>query len=75
ELTGNLNITLPGMIAVVSAEITVRALTGDVSAFTAMLKVQHAREAIQQDPLRTPLVVNDDATDKDDTKAGEDDIN
>lgn len=74
ELTGNLNIILPGMIAVVSAEITVRALTGDVSAFTAMLKVQHAREATQQDALKTTAVVSDDATDKDDTKAGEDDI-
>ena len=48
ELTGNLNITLPGMIAVVSAEIATRALVGDMSAFTAMLKVQHEREASQQ---------------------------
>lgn len=47
ELTGNLNIILPGMIAVVSGEIAARALIGDVSAFTAMLKVQHEREAIQ----------------------------
>jgi CIC family chloride channel protein len=47
ELTGNLNIVLPGMIAVVSGEIATRALIGDVSAFTAMLKVQHEREAIE----------------------------
>ena len=47
ELTGNLNITLPGMIAVVSAEIATRALVGDMSAFTAMLKVQHEREALK----------------------------
>ena len=50
ELTGNLNIILPGMIAVVSGEIAARSLIGDASAFTAMLKVQHAREAIQQQP-------------------------
>lgn len=74
ELTGNLNIILPGMIAVVSAEIAVRALLGDVSAFTAMLKVQHAREAIQQNALKTPEVLKQDAADKDDTKAAEDDI-
>lgn len=47
ELTGNLNIILPGMIAVVSGEIAARMLIGDVSAFTAMLKVQHEREATQ----------------------------
>jgi len=47
ELTGNLNIILPGMIVVVTAEIATRALIGDVSAFTAMLKVQHKREAEQ----------------------------
>jgi CIC family chloride channel protein len=47
ELTGNLHIMLPGMIAVVTAEITTRALIGDVSAFTAILKIQHEREAIQ----------------------------
>jgi CIC family chloride channel protein len=74
ELTGNLNIILPGMIAVVSAEITVRALIGDVSAFTAMLKVQHARQATQHDALKATAAVNDDATEKDDTKAGKDDI-
>jgi CIC family chloride channel protein len=45
ELTGNLNIILPGMIAVVSGEIAARSLIGDASAFTAMLKVLHAREA------------------------------
>jgi H+/Cl- antiporter ClcA len=50
ELTGNLNIILPGMIAVVSGEITTRALIGDASAFTALLKVQHAREATRQRP-------------------------
>ena len=47
ELTGNLNIILPGMIVVVTAEIATRALIGDVSAFTAMLKIQHEREARQ----------------------------
>ncbi|MFV9615826.1 MAG: chloride channel protein [Gammaproteobacteria bacterium] len=47
ELTGNLNIILPGMIVVVTAEIATRAMIGDVSAFTAMLKVQHKREAEQ----------------------------
>ncbi len=44
ELTGNLNIILPGMIAVVIAEITTRALVGDLSAFTALLNVQYQRE-------------------------------
>jgi CIC family chloride channel protein len=48
ELTGNLNIILPGMIAVVSGEIAARTLIGDASAFTAMLKVQLEREAIQE---------------------------
>jgi H+/Cl- antiporter ClcA len=48
ELTGNLNIILPGMIAVVSGEIAARSLLGDASAFTAMLKVLHEREATQQ---------------------------
>jgi CIC family chloride channel protein len=48
ELTGNLNIILPGMIAVVSGEIAARSLIGDASAFTALLKVQHAREATRQ---------------------------
>lgn len=47
ELTGNLNIILPGMIAVVTAEIATRALIGDQSAFTALLKVKHEREAYQ----------------------------
>ena len=47
ELTGNLNIILSGMIVVVTAEIATRALIGDVSAFTAMLKLQHKREAEQ----------------------------
>jgi CIC family chloride channel protein len=47
ELTGNLNIILPGMIAVVSGQIAASMLIGDVSAFTAMLKVQHEREATQ----------------------------
>ncbi len=45
ELTGNLNIILPGMIAVVTAEVATRALAGDQSAFTALLKVKHEREA------------------------------
>ena len=45
ELTGNLHLILPGMIVVVTAEIAARALIGDVSAFTALLRVQHAREA------------------------------
>jgi H+/Cl- antiporter ClcA len=45
ELTGNLNIILPGMVAVVTAEIATRALVGDTSAFTAVLKTQHEREA------------------------------
>jgi len=35
------------MIVVVTAEIATRALIGDVSAFTAILKVQHKREAEQ----------------------------
>ncbi|MBE9568063.1 MAG: chloride channel protein [Proteobacteria bacterium] len=47
ELTGNLNVILPGMIVVVTAEIATRMLIGDVSAFTAMLKIQHKREAEQ----------------------------
>lgn len=45
ELTGNLNIILPGMMAVVTAEITVRSLVADQSAFTTLLKVKHEREA------------------------------
>ncbi|VAX13088.1 Chloride channel protein EriC [hydrothermal vent metagenome] len=45
ELTGNLHIILPGMIAVVTAEIATRALVGDSSAFTVLLKVKHEREA------------------------------
>ncbi|HHO58780.1 MAG TPA: chloride channel protein, partial [Thiotrichales bacterium] len=47
ELTGNLHIMLPGMIAVVTAEIATRMLIGDVSAFTSLLKIQHKREAEQ----------------------------
>jgi len=47
ELTGNLNIILPGMVAVVTAEIATRSLIGDMSAFTALLKTQHEREAAQ----------------------------
>lgn len=46
ELTGNLNIILPGMIVVVTAEIATRALIGDSSAFTVLLKVKHEREAL-----------------------------
>lgn len=47
ELTGNLHVILPGMIVVVTAEIATRALIGDASAFTAILKIQHKREAEQ----------------------------
>ncbi|MGD8620244.1 MAG: chloride channel protein [Gammaproteobacteria bacterium] len=61
ELTGNLNIILPGMIAVVSGEIAARALIGDASAFTALLKVQHAREATQQEAEESRSVLDDDA--------------
>ncbi|MEZ5542387.1 MAG: chloride channel protein [Pseudomonadota bacterium] len=61
ELTGNLNIILPGMIAVVSGEIAARALIGDASAFTAMLKVLHAREATQAQPAEQ-LPAGDDDT-------------
>ena len=61
ELTGNLNIILPGMIAVVSGEIATRSLIGDTSAFTAMLKVQHARDAIQQQHDETRPARDDDA--------------
>jgi chloride channel protein, CIC family len=60
ELTGNLNIILPGMIAVVSAEIATRALFGDVSAFTAMLKVQHEREAIELHEEELAAAAEDD---------------
>ncbi len=49
ELTGNLNIILPGMIVVVSAEIATRALVGDRSAFTAMLKIKQAHDLAQQE--------------------------
>ena len=47
ELTGNLNIILPGMIVVVSAEVVTRSLIGDQSAFTTLLVVKHEREARQ----------------------------
>jgi CIC family chloride channel protein len=57
ELTGNLNIILPGMVAVVTAEIATRALVGDISAFTAILKTQHEREAAQ-------VALNDQAAKK-----------
>ncbi|MCG6898406.1 MAG: chloride channel protein [Gammaproteobacteria bacterium] len=60
ELTGNLNIILPGMIAVVSGEIAARSLIGDASAFTAMLKVQHAREATQQQAEEAQPVLDSD---------------
>jgi CIC family chloride channel protein len=63
ELTGNLNIILPGMIAVVSAEIATRALIGDVSAFTAMLKVQHEREAMELHTKESAAVAEDEAVD------------
>jgi CIC family chloride channel protein len=48
ELTGNLNIILPGMIVVVSAEIATRAIVGDRSAFTAMLKIKQEHDTAQQ---------------------------
>jgi CIC family chloride channel protein len=66
ELTGNLNIILPGMIAVVSGEIAARSLLGDASAFTAMLKVQHVREATQQQPEVSDAILDNDSekTDK-----------
>ena len=60
ELTGNLNIILPGMLAVVCGEIATRALIGDVSAFTAMLKVQHEREATQHEEAEPGSVADDD---------------
>jgi CIC family chloride channel protein len=63
ELTGNLNIILPGMIAVVSAEIAARSVIGDSSAFTAMLKVQHAREALQVQAEADQPVFDDDRKD------------
>jgi len=59
ELTGNLNIILPGMIAVVSGEIAARAFIGDTSAFTAMLKVQHAREATLENAVENSAVTDD----------------
>ena len=49
ELTGNLHIILPGMIVVVTAEIATRALIGDKSAFTALLKIKHEKEAVSID--------------------------
>lgn len=61
ELTGNLNIILPGMIAVVSGEIATRSLIGDASAFTTMLKVQHARDAVVQQPDEAQTASDDDA--------------
>jgi CIC family chloride channel protein len=72
ELTGNLNIILPGMIAVVSGEITTRMLVGDVSAFTTMLKVQHEREATQASTAEAAAVTDaESAAEKDDvTEAG-----
>ncbi len=64
ELTGNLNIILPGMLAVVTAEIATRGLVGDQSVFTALLKVKHEREAFYEahpngEPDR-PQSVDDD---------------
>jgi H+/Cl- antiporter ClcA len=61
ELTGNLNIMLPGMIAVVSGEIITRALIGDVSAFTTMLKVQHERDVIELHAEELAAVADDDS--------------
>ena len=63
ELTGNLNIVLPGMIAVVSGEIATRALIGDVSAFTAMLKVQHEREAMELHAEELAAAAEDETVD------------
>jgi CIC family chloride channel protein len=60
ELTGNLNIILPGMIAVVAGEIAARSLIGDASAFTVMLKVLHAREATQQQAEESRSVPDND---------------
>jgi len=57
ELTGNLNIILPGMIAVVTAEIATRAFVGDQSAFTALLEVKQERAAFlsaQQEAVLMP---------------------
>ncbi|MCG6937915.1 MAG: chloride channel protein [Gammaproteobacteria bacterium] len=71
ELTGNLNIILPGMIAVVSGEIATRALIGDVSAFTAMLKVQHEREARQEVVEPASVVDEDDTSVKDNAETGQ----
>jgi CIC family chloride channel protein len=68
ELTGNPNIILPGMIAVVSGEIATRALIGDVSAFTAMLKVQHEREAIELHAEESAAVAEDEAVADDETQ-------
>ena len=51
------------MIAVVSGEIATRALIGDVSAFTAMLKIQHEREAIQDNAKESPASVTEDTED------------
>ena len=67
ELTGNLNIILPGMIVVVTAEIATRTLIGDVSAFTAMLKLQHKREAEQNarhDLLKAEKALAEPVTEK-----------
>jgi len=50
---------------VVSAEIATRALIGDVSAFTAMLKVQHEREANELHAEESAAVADDDAEDSD----------
>lgn len=64
ELTGNLNIILPGMITVVTAEIATRALVGDQSVFTALLKIKHEREAFYDAPPlgepEHPATVDDD---------------
>jgi len=63
ELTGNLNIILPGMIAVVSAEIATRALIEDASAFTVMLKVQHEHEARKQPVGKSAALAEDETVD------------
>lgn len=49
ELTGNLNIILPGMVVVVTAEMATGRLVGELSAFDGMLKVKHQREAAQRE--------------------------
>ena len=51
ELTGNLNIILPGMIAVVIAELATRSFSGDASAFTVLLAESHKAESATPPPV------------------------